>query len=396
MTYRQAILKYRLECIIVLPLVWLGKILGHLKPLKRKHGAFLFFSSADLGGAPKVNAQIADTIRDLNPLIIFSKTPRNNGFATLFDIPGVDIIDLHQKIDNKYLHFINIVYRGIIATWIAKSGKPVVFGGECIYFYKIIPHIKKNIPAIELCHLNTWFNYTQTFIRRIDKRIFSTRDVMRQLIAQYRMQGIAEEYYNRIHFIDNYVDIPPCRQNNNDILQVLYVGRGAPQKRVPLIAAIAEKMHEAKDPVHFSFVGDVEKVITIDNYPFCTFYGNVTDAQKLKEIYHQSDCLILTSAYEGLPLVVMEMMARGKTVLSTNVDGIPDYITHKENGLLITEKEEPKIIEQGIALLNWLVQHPEDKRRIEQAAYQYTQQHFSKEVFEKAYRKIFFEQPEQK
>lgn len=389
MTYRQAILKYRLECIIVLPLVWLGKILGHLKPLKKKHGAFLFFSSADLGGAPKVNAQIADTIRDLNPLIIFSKTPRNNGFAALFDIPGVDIIDLHKKIDNKYLHFINIIYRGIIATWIAKSGKPVVFGGECIYFYKVIPHIKKHIPAIELCHLNTWFNYTQTFIKRIDKRIFSTRDVMRQLIAQYRRQGIAQEYYSRIDFIDNYVDIPPYQQNNNETLQVLYVGRGAPQKRVPLIAAIAEKMHKAKDPVHFSFVGDVEKVITIDNYPFCTFYGNVTDAHKLKEIYHQSDCLILTSAYEGLPLVVMEMMARGKTVLSTNVDGIPDYITHKENGLLITEKEEPKIIGQGAALLNWLINHPEEKRRIEQAAYQYTLLHFSKEVFEKAYRNVF-------
>lgn len=394
MTYQQAIFKFRLESIVVLPLVWLGKMLGHLKPLKKKHGAFLFFSSADLGGAPKVNAQIAETIKELNPLIIFSKTPRNNGFAKLFDIDGVEILDLHKKIDNKYLHFINIIYRGVIATWINKSGTPVVFGGECIYFYKIIPHIKKRVPAIELCHLNTWFNYTQTFIKRIDKRIFSTRDVMRQLMEQYKKEGIREEYYNRIHFIDNYVDIPPRRHNNNTILQVLYVGRGAPQKRVPLIAAIAEKMHKAKDPVHFSFVGDVEKVIPVDDYPFCTFYGNITDIQKLRDIYHQSDCLILTSAYEGLPLVVMEMMARGKVVVSTNVDGIPDYITHKKNGLLITEKEESKIIDQGAALLSWLIHHPEDRKEIEQNAYEYTLLHFSKDVFESAYRKIFFEHSE--
>ena len=268
MTYKQAILKYRLESIFTLPLVWVGRLLGILFPLKKKYGAFLFFSSADLGGAPKVNAQIAETIKDLNPLIIFSKKPKNNGFLDLFKIEGVDLLDLYKKIDRKPFHFINIVYRGIIVSWINKQSNPIVFGGECIYFYKIIPHLRKSITTIELCHLNTWFNYSQAFIRYMDKRIFSTRDVMRQLMEQYQQNDIEQEYYDRLLFIDNYIDIPPYNVINNVVLQVLYVGRGAPQKRVHLIVSIAKKLHEQGCPVQFSFVGDVEKVFKTENYPF--------------------------------------------------------------------------------------------------------------------------------
>ena len=101
-----------------------------------------------------------------------------------------------------------------------------------------------------------------------------------------------------------------------------------------------------------------------------------------------SDVLILTSAYEGLPIVVMDMMARGKIVISTAVDGIPDYITHLENGLLITEKEESKIIQQGIELLRLLMTKPELKREIGARSYQYAIKHFGGETFCQSYRKI--------
>jgi glycosyltransferase involved in cell wall biosynthesis len=104
-----------------------------------------------------------------------------------------------------------------------------------------------------------------------------------------------------------------------------------------------------------------------------------------------SDVLLLTSAYEGLPIVIMDMMARGKIVISTAVDGIPDYITHLENGLLITETNETKIIQQGIELLRLLVNKPELKREIGRKSYQYAVKHFSGETFCESYRKIFTE-----
>jgi glycosyltransferase involved in cell wall biosynthesis len=101
--------------------------------------------------------------------------------------------------------------------------------------------------------------------------------------------------------------------------------------------------------------------------------------------------LILTSAYEGLPIVIMDMMARGKIVLSTAVDGIPDYITHLENGMLITEKDETKIVQQGVELLRLLLTRPDLKREMERRSYQYALRHFSGETFCHSYRKFLLD-----
>ena len=388
MTYRSAVIKRNLELAIMSPFIWLGKLAGILYPLKTEHRIFLFFPSADIGGSIKVNADITQCIKTQKPLIIFSKKPRNNQFRHLFDIEGVRVIDLHKYIDNKFIHFVNFFYRGVLASWINKTERPVVFGGEGLFFYKVIPHVKKESKNIELCHLNTWFDFSQAFIKYIDRRIFSTPKIKRDVEKQYQENNIPEYYFQRLLFIDNKVDIPPYQQVNNDTLQVIFVGRGAPQKRVHLIAEIAKKMEEQKANVHFSFIGDVEALIPESIKSFCTLYGNINDETLLKNIYQQSDVIILTSQYEGLPIVIMDMMARGKVVLSTAIDGIPDYISHLENGLLIEETDEKMIVEKGIELIIRLIENPELRTKIGKSSYQYAQNHFSGNTFCDAYQGI--------
>ena len=195
-------------------------------------------------------------------------------------------------------------------------------------------------------------------------------------------------FSERLVFIDNKIPIPPYKESSNVILQVVFVGRGAPQKRIHLISEIAKRMRDSNRPVHFSFVGDVETIIPEPVKQYCTLYGNIKDQEELDRIYTQSDVLLLTSAYEGLPIAVMETMARGKVVVSTAVDGIPDYITHKENGLLITETDEEKIIDEGIELLELLITDPGLKKEIGRRSYAYAVKHFSGEAFCGYYRKI--------
>jgi L-malate glycosyltransferase len=388
MTYRTSVLKRNIELVIMYPFVLAGKLAGKLFPLKTKHCIFLFFPSADIGGAIKVNADITNCIKNMKPLIIFSKKPKNNQFRHLFDIEGVRVIDLHRYVDNKWYHFVNFFFRGVLASWINKADKPVVFGGEGLYFYKIIPHVKKETKNVELCHLNTWFNFSQAFIKYIDCRIFSTAKIKRDVEKQYKENNLPAYFFDRLHFADNKVDIFSYQEIWNPVLQVVFIGRGAPQKRVHLIAAIAKQMQEINRPVHFSFVGDVDKIIPEATQKYCTLYGNVNDEQALNKIYQQSDVLLLTSVFEGLPIAVMEMMARGKVIVSTAVDGIPDYITHKENGLLITETSEDKIIESGITLLNLLIDDQELKRTIGRNSYSYAVKNFNGETFCSSYRKL--------
>lgn len=386
MTYKKAKIKLLLEQIIMSPFVIIGFFLGHLFPLKKKYKVFLFFSSADIGGAPLVNAQIAECIKGQHAIIIFSKKAKNNEFRHLFNIDGIRIIDLHRFIDNKAFHFINFIYRGILAVWINKQEKPVVLGGETIFFYKIIPHLRKDIRCIELCHLGTWLPYTIGFIDRINVRVFSTENLKREVEKQYKENNLTSDYFDKLYFIENSIDLSESTHIENEKLEVVFIGRGSPQKRVHLSAAIAEKMHKSNDPVHFSFVGDVEKVIDISKYPYCKFYGNIKDEALMKKVYQQSDVLLLTSAFEGLPVVVMQMMAYGKVVVSTAVNGIPDYIQHMKNGLLITSTAEEDIIEEGSELLRLLINNPALKISLGEENRKIAEQKFSYEIFCSKYR----------
>ncbi|MBS1668531.1 MAG: glycosyltransferase family 4 protein [Bacteroidetes bacterium] len=383
MKYKNAILRRKIETVAIFPIVLLGKIYGKLFPLKKTTSIFFFFSSADLGGAIKVNADIAECIKAKDPLIIFSKKPVNNGFIGLFK--GFNIIDLHKKIDNKGYHFVNIFYRGVLSAWINQSKNPVVFGGECLYFYKLLPYLKKKVRTVELCHLPTWFPYSIRFIDLIDDRIFSTLKLKEKLMEFYAQAQVQPAYYSRLHFIENKIDIPPYHPTSNQNLEVIYVGRDAPQKRVYLIAAIALKMEQQHLPIHFSFVGDVENSIPAQKYPFCQFYGNIKDENQLNRIYEIADVLILTSAYEGLPIVLMQMMAYGKVVLSTAVNSIPDYVRHMENGLLILSEDENKIIEEGIGLLKILIERPELKKELGARSRNIAIEKFNGDLFCKQY-----------
>lgn len=391
MTYKQAIFKRKIEAIFAWPFVMLGKMMAPFFSLRTKHGLFIFSSSADIGGSIKVNADLCSIFADKSPAVIFSKKPKNSEFLHKFQVEGVRLIDLHKQVDNKLYHFINFFYRGVIAAWINKSENPIVIGGESLFFFKVLPYINKKFKTVEISHLNTWFNFSQAFIKDIDERVFSTAKLKRDAEDLYKKNNLPKEWYSRLHYVDNMIDLPGISIHNNPQLEVIFVGRGAPQKRVYLIANIAKKLHEMKSNVHFSFIGDVDKVFNIEDYPYCTFHGNVQDSNQMALIYQQSDVLLLTSAYEGLPLAIMEMMSHGKVVVSTAVDGIPDYITNGENGFLLQNfQDENKIVQEGIEILSALSVDHSLLEKVGRKSRVYVENNFSQEVFYNRYKQILF------
>lgn len=62
------------------------------------------------------------------------------------------------------------------------------------------------------------------------------------------------------------------------------------------------------------------------------FLGQLEDVGPL---FAAADAVVLPSLWEGLPLTMLEAMARGRPVVATTVGGIPEVIRHGENGQLV-------------------------------------------------------------
>jgi glycosyltransferase involved in cell wall biosynthesis len=55
----------------------------------------------------------------------------------------------------------------------------------------------------------------------------------------------------------------------------------------------------------------------------------------IPDLMHAADVVCLTSATEGLPMVLLEAMSLGRAVVATAVDGVTDAVIPDETGLLV-------------------------------------------------------------
>ena len=124
-------------------------------------------------------------------------------------------------------------------------------------------------------------------------------------------------------------------------VRVLSVGRlvGVKSQEV-LIRAVAELAARSR-PVQVTLVGHGPRREALERLArelevgeWLDFAGPVGQ-DEIRDHYRQADIFCLCSNAESLPVVLMEAMASGLPVISTDVGGIAELIDHGENGLLI-------------------------------------------------------------
>jgi glycosyltransferase involved in cell wall biosynthesis len=82
------------------------------------------------------------------------------------------------------------------------------------------------------------------------------------------------------------------------------------------------------------------------------------------------------------------MMAFGKVVVSTAVNGIPDYIYDRENGLLIKANDEMEIIKEGADCIEWLLLNPGLRLNLGKRSREIAIEKFSKKAFCTGYQRL--------
>lgn len=143
-------------------------------------------------------------------------------------------------------------------------------------------------------------------------------------------------------FADQYPGAARPLERNGSPANILFVGHVNPVKGVDLLIRAAETWAAAGDfDFRLKIVGDgpprtvgryVRAVEAAGLAGRVVFTGIRRDVPRLLA---EADIYVHPARMEGLPTAILEAMAAGVPVVAAAVGGIPDFVVHEKNGLLV-------------------------------------------------------------
>jgi glycogen synthase len=233
-------------------------------------------------------------------------------------------------------------------------------GPEVAYFDQI--RKKWPIPTVVTVHNNyssigADFGPSGLFGRVLEpaRRIATVSDDARSWLLSLRPE-LAEKT-STIHNGLPVTEGVPARLPR-DPPRLLYVGRIEAQKRLDVLmrafATVASthagvRLQIAGTGTQLGVVGDLARSLGLDDR--VDFLGAV-DVESVPGLLDGATMLVMSSVYEGLPIVLLEAARQGRPAVATAVGGVPEVVIHGETGLLV-DPDAPDALAGAItALLN--------------------------------------------
>lgn len=218
-----------------------------------------------------------------------------------------DIIHIHG--DWSSLFFISILKR------MTKSSKIIYTNHGSItnsfQHSKLLPLTLRNVDLI----LTTGHESAMRLRKLIDKEVY------------VQPSGINPVFFE-----------PKKEKSKVSTFQVVTVANLLPVKNLSLVVKIAKYMPD----LQFKIIGSgsekanllkIIKDFKLNNIKLC----DSKTAEEIKEINEISDCFLLTSLAEGTPTSVLEAMACGLPIVSSNAGGLSNIIKNNVNGFIIDD-----------------------------------------------------------
>ena len=123
----------------------------------------------------------------------------------------------------------------------------------------------------------------------------------------------------------------PIKRAKNKKVKIAYIGKICNAKGVPHLLNAFENSKN-KEKMHLNLIGkgnaqESDNIIkSLANKKADINYLGALPQDELEELLRVSDIFILPSFYEGLPLVVIEALASGAKVISTDLPGLDDFL----------------------------------------------------------------------
>lgn len=243
-------------------------------------------------------------------------------------------------------------FTAIVRLWKELSlFKPNVINthlSACIYcipwalFYgKTLLHTVHNIPERELIKAK---QIPMNFMYKMHKAIpiAISEEISKMLVEYYHLDS-------RPDVITNPVDIERFNRPKiqHDDFIIITAGRLSEQKNQKLlIEAVGELKNEINN-LKLIILGDGPLREELDSFirgkgldEIVRLLGNVDN---IEDYYAKADIFALCSLYEGVPLVILEAMAAGLPVITTDVGGIKDIL--QDGGILVPAGDDRAYID---------------------------------------------------
>lgn len=348
MTYSLLLLKRFVEHIFIYPFILIGRLIAIINTLKKEYRVFFFFPFYHTGGAEKLHADIASATGGDDCIIYFTRRSVNNRFLEEFKNTKCQIKDISKFTGNKWLFPLNLIYRGIISGYINhQTKKPIVFNGQSNFGYKISPWINKKIAQAEMIHaLNTFSLIRIPYLEYYKKKITVSQEIIDKHAQLYRQYKVPENLLENFIWIRSRIDLPAhkiIKDYSAKPLQILFSGRDSIEKRPAIVAQVAKNMQAAGINANVEFAGDVSRSIPVALHPYCKFHGDVKE-EELNDLYRKAHILMIASTTESGPLVLMEAMAYGAAIISTDVGIVPIFVKDGISGFVIKNNNAETII----------------------------------------------------
>lgn len=368
--------------------------------LKKKNRSelFFFFDRYSIGGAQRIHLDILESVEDVPKQVYFTRKSVNQSLKDAFySIPNTVSKDIHFWCDNILFRLFTVHY---YAFYLNRHKRARVLSSNSTFFYDLLPFLNKKITTIELLHNFTFGKKGMEFFGLANHKNLTHRFVydtytLNNIRKQYEEYKVGLSYLDRIVFFEPGVKVPETITKDYSYpLKVLYAGRGGQQKRIHLLNKIVEYCIQQNWPIEFHFAGTAIDELSESVKEKSVLHGNISSADKMNELYLQSHVILMTSAYEGFPMLIKESMAYGCVPVVTALEGNKMHLKDHFNALLINAVEdEEKLISEGTEKIRELIDYRELLKTLSAEAHAYALEHFDKSAFLKLCRELLLNSP---
>ena len=149
----------------------------------------------------------------------------------------------------------------------------------------------------------------------------------------------------------------PSLQTTHTVPELLCVGRLCPAKGQHVLLGACALLKQQLIPFHLTLVGDgedrqsLETMVRQSNLSTQVTFTGALGQDEVRGFYDSADIFVLPSFAEGVPVVLMEAMAKEIPVVTTRITGIPELVEDQHQGLLATPGDVEELAQQLRLLL---------------------------------------------